>query len=125
MADESQTDQKEVKWYKTDDESYEATKPAEQSNQNDEQMCHICEQSFDKLPASKLDCGDQFHADCLREWAKEMERGCPTCSSLITLDDGKTLAEFLQEREKRLAKNERELWGVVASIAGYIIDNSV
>lgn len=107
-------EQREVKWYKTDE--YQ-----ESQGNTDETLCHICERDFKQFAAVKLDCGDQFHPDCLREWHKEANRGCPLCSELIKVND-EPLETFLGRREKELGKNERELWGLVASIVGNVID---
>ncbi|XP_046566144.1 uncharacterized protein LOC124274812 [Haliotis rubra] len=46
---------------------------------NDEDVCPICFEDFSVAKKQRLDCGHEFHIQCIREWVLGHERTCPTC----------------------------------------------
>ena len=53
--------------------------------------CIFCRTEMDCEDESKvteLDCGHEFHADCVRPWFERYSKTCPLCGQVCTLGSG-------------------------------------
>lgn len=53
------------------------------TKENDENNCPICFECLDSKSAYKLECGHEFHSECIIQWFRYPENGgtCPMCRS--------------------------------------------
>ena len=41
--------------------------------------CAICQDSLHESPTHKLECGHEFHTNCILSWIRSGQKSCPLC----------------------------------------------
>ncbi|XP_033107422.1 uncharacterized protein LOC117109260 isoform X2 [Anneissia japonica] len=50
-------------------------------------ICVVCHEDVDVDNDRKLECGHQYHGDCIKQWVHTCERTCPLCRKFILLPE--------------------------------------
>ncbi|GAB1598828.1 hypothetical protein Ahia01_000160000 [Argonauta hians] len=50
---------------------------------NSDNQCVLCMEDLKLKPQKQLDCGHNFHDECIMAWVHRHERSCPTCGQLV------------------------------------------
>ncbi|KAL1555803.1 hypothetical protein AAHA92_11502 [Salvia divinorum] len=69
----------------------------DEENDEEEEVCCICLDGLYRGSVTALDCGHEFHPDCIRRWLVRGENFCPLCKAPAMKRPRVTLASLLLE----------------------------
>ncbi|XP_047952579.1 RING finger protein 44-like [Salvia hispanica] len=57
------------------------TRCCDETDQDEEEVCCICLDDLYRESVTSLDCGHEFHPDCIRRWLVRGKNFCPLCKA--------------------------------------------
>ena len=79
--------------------------------------CTICLETYESSSVVKLDCGHNFHKDCIEKW-KIIKNACPVCREKIDIEE--QIIVTAQAEEPRSRTNYIQRSTLFINILGYV-----